>query len=77
MLAMGTALEGHDGLFDSGDALVGTIAGLPPRYNSPTVSAAYFHDRTEERLERATKSCLPCRISALSDRRAVLPTDGV
>lgn len=52
IVAMGDALEGHDGLFDSGDGLVEMIVGTPPRYNSPAVSAEYFHDRTVELLDR-------------------------
>lgn len=52
IVAMDDALEGHDGLFDSADALVETVVRNPPRYNSPAASAAYFRDRTVEILDQ-------------------------
>lgn len=52
IVAMGDALEGHDGLFDSADALIETIVGIPPRYGSPAAGAAYFRDRTVEILDQ-------------------------
>jgi len=46
--AIGEAVDGFDGIFESVDALVEAIVGSPPRFGSPSTSADYLYDRTVE-----------------------------
>ena len=46
--AIGEAVDGFDGVFESVDALVEAIVGSPPRFGLPSTSADYLHDRTVE-----------------------------
>lgn len=64
-VAMGDALDGQDGTFNSSHSLIEAIVGIPPPFNSPAAGAEYFFDRTVELLDRV-QLCL-----MLSDPNAV------
>lgn len=63
--AMGDALDENDGLFDSMEALVEMIVGIPPDYRSLSASASYFHDRTVELLNQAQLGLMLANVDAV------------